>query len=122
MVLDSREGSLRNDGRKRTGFISHHEEEWRLVGYGVRVVIVGEFGKGNVLSPGSRVRAAEDPEISFNFLVDMFSFPISLGVVGSGEGEFVTKEFPQFFGEGGGKLWSSIRDDFVIKAKSFENF
>ena len=86
MVLDSREGSLRDDGRKRMGFISHHEEEWRLVGYRVRAVIVGEFSKGNVLSPGSWVRVTEDPKISFDFLVDAFSFPISLGVVGSGEG------------------------------------
>ena len=53
--MDSREGSLRDDGRKHMGFISHHEEEWRLVGYGVRVVIVGKFCEGDVLSPGSRV-------------------------------------------------------------------
>ena len=52
----------------------------------------------------------------------MFGFPISLGVVGGGEGKFVTKEFPQFFGEGGGELRSLIRDDFVIETKSFENF
>ena len=75
------------------GFISHHEEEWRLVGYGVRTVIVGELGKGNVLSPGSRVRAAKDLKIGFYFLVHMFSFPISLRVIGSGKGEFITKEF-----------------------------
>ena len=53
MVLDCREGSLRDDGGKSMGFISHHEEKWRLVGYGVRAVVVGEFSKGNVLSPGS---------------------------------------------------------------------
>ena len=93
MVLDCREGSLRDDGRKCMGFISHHEEEWQLVGHGVRAVIVGEFGKGNVLSPGSWVRATEDPKISFDFLVDALGFPISLGVVGSGEGKFITEEF-----------------------------
>ena len=43
-------------------------------------------------------------------------------VVCSGEGEFITKEFSKFFGEGRGKLWSSVRDDFVIETKSFENF
>ena len=58
--MDSREGSFGDDGGKCTGFISHHEEEWRLVGYGVRVVIVGEFCKGDVLSPRSGVGAAED--------------------------------------------------------------
>ena len=75
------------------GFVSHHEEEWRLVGYGVRVVIVGEFSEGDVLSPRSRVRAAEDPKICFYFLVYMFGLPISLRVVGSGKGKFITKKF-----------------------------
>ena len=79
-----------------------------MVGYGVRVVIVGEFSKGNVLSPGSRVRATKDPKIGFYFLVHTFSFPISLGVIGSGEGEFVTEEFSQFLSKSGGELWSSI--------------
>ena len=91
--MDSREGSFGDDGGKRTGLISHHEEEWRLVGYRVRAVIVGEFSKGDVLSPRSRVRAAEDSKISLYFLVHTFGFSISLRVVGGGKGEFITKEF-----------------------------
>ena len=31
------------------GFIFHHEEEWQLVGYGMRAVIVGKFSEGDVL-------------------------------------------------------------------------
>ena len=93
-VLDSGEGSFRDDGGKCTGFISHHEEEWRLISYRMRTVIVGEFGEGDVLGPRSRVGAAEDPKIGFYFLVHMFSLPISLRVVGSGEGKFITEEFP----------------------------
>ena len=108
MVLDCGEGSLRDDGGKSTGFISHHEEEWQLVGYRVRAVVVGEFSKGDVLSPGSRVRAAEDPKISFYFLVDTFGFPVSLRVIGGGEGKFITEEFSQFLSKSGGELWSSI--------------
>ena len=91
--MDSREGSFRDDGGKRMGFISHHEEEWRLVGYRMRVVIVGEFSEGDVLSPRSRVRAAEDPKICLYFLVHAFGLPISLRVVDSGEGKFITEEF-----------------------------
>ena len=64
-----------------------------MVGYGVRAVIMGEFGEGDVLSPGSGVRAAEDLQIGFYFLVHTFGFPISLRVVGSGEGKFITEEF-----------------------------
>ena len=33
--------------RKGTGFISHHEIERRLIGDGVRAVIVGEFSVGD---------------------------------------------------------------------------
>ena len=69
---------------------------------------MGEFSKGNVLSPRSRVRATEDPKISFYFLVNMFSFPVSLRVIGGGEGKFITKEFSQFFSESGDELWSLI--------------
>ena len=110
MVLDSWEGSLGDDGGKSTGFVSHHEEEWRLVGYGVRAVVVGEFSKGNVLHSGSWVRAAEDPKISFYFLVNTFSFPVSLRVIGSREGKFVTEKFSQFLSKSGSKLWSLIQD------------
>ena len=92
-VLDSGKGGFRDDGGKCTGFISHHEEEWRLVGYRVRAVIMSEFSEGNMLSPRSGVRAAEDPEVGFYFLVDVFGLPISLRVVGSGEGKFIAKEF-----------------------------
>ena len=91
--MDSREGSFRDDGGKHMGFISHHEEEWKLVGYGMRAVIVGEFSKSDVLSPRSGVRAAEDPKICLYFLVHMFGLPISLRVVGSGKGQFITEEF-----------------------------
>ena len=65
------------------GFISHHEEEWQLVGDGVRAMIVGKFCEGNMLYPGSRIGAAEDPKVSFYFLVNMFSFSIGLWVISS---------------------------------------
>ena len=69
---------------------------------------MGEFSKSNVLGPGCRVRATEDLKISFYFLVHTFGFPVSLRVIGGGEGKFVTKEFSQFFSESRGGLWSLI--------------
>ena len=104
------------------GFITHHEEEWQLVGDRVRTVIVGEFYEGNVLCPGSSIGTTEDPEIGFYFLVNLFCFSISLRVIGSGKGKFIAKKFSQFFGKGGSELWSVIRDDLVIKAEPFEDF
>ena len=63
-----------------------------------------EFHMGDFVSPGSRVRSAEAPQIDFNFLVDLFCFSIGLRVVGSGEGKIIVEEFPEFFGKGRGKL------------------
>ena len=68
------------------GFISHHEVEWRLIGDGMGVVIVSEFGVGDVIGPGSRVVSTEDPKVCFDFLVYLFSFSVGLGMIGSGEG------------------------------------
>ena len=68
------------------GFISHHEVEQRLISDGVRAVIMGKFGMGNVVCPRSGVIPAEDPKVCFDFLVYLFGFSIRLGVVGSGEG------------------------------------
>ena len=93
MILDGREGRVGDNGGKSTRFISHHEEEWQLVGHRVGAVIVCEFCEGNVLCPGSRIGAREDLKVSFYFLVDSLSFSICLRVVGSGEGKFITKEF-----------------------------
>ena len=60
MVFDCRKGSFRDDGGKGVGFITHHEEERGLVSDRVRVVIMCEFSKGDVLSPGSWVCSTED--------------------------------------------------------------
>ena len=54
--------------------------------------------------------------------VSSSSFPISLWVVCSGESQFIAKKISKFFGECRSKLGSSVRDDFVIEAKSLEYF
>ena len=78
-------------------------------------MVVCEFCVGDFVSPGSRVRSAEDPQVGFNFLVDLFYFSIRLRVVGDREGKVIVKKFSKFFGEGRGKLWATIRDDLVIE-------
>ena len=72
---------------------------------------------GNSVSPGSRVRSTEDPQIGFNFLVDSFHFSVRLWMVGSREGKVIVKEFSKFFGKGRGKLWTTIRNDLVVEPK-----
>ena len=61
-------------------------------------------------------------EVHFNLLVDMFSFSIRLGMVGSGEGEVVSKGFSKLFSKGGGKLGAMVGDDFVIEAEPSVDF
>ena len=49
-------------------------------------MIVGKFGMGDVIGPGSRVVSAEDPKVCFDFLVYPLSFSVGLGVISGGEG------------------------------------
>ena len=68
------------------GFITHHEVEQGLIGDGIRAVIMGKFGMGDVICPRSGVVPTEDLEVHFNFLVYLFGFSIQLRVVGGGKG------------------------------------
>ena len=72
------------------GFVTHHEVERRLIGDRVRAMVVSEFSVGDVIGPRSGVVPTEDPNVSFDFLVYTFSFPIRLGVVGGGEGKVIS--------------------------------
>ena len=42
----------------------------------MRVVIMSEFGVGDVIGPRSRVVSTEDPKVHFDFLVYLFSFSV----------------------------------------------
>jgi len=55
-------------------------------------------------------------------LIQMLSLSIGLRVVGCGESDFIVEESSEFFSKFRGKLGISIRDDFVVKTKSQENF
>ena len=79
---------------------------------------MGEFGVRDFICPGTGVGPAEDLKVRFNLLVDTFCFTVRLGVIGGGEGKIVVKEFPKFLGEGGGELWTSIRDDLVVESEA----
>ena len=73
---------------------------------------------GDFVSPGGRIRFIKDPQLGFDFLIDSFHFSIRLRVVGSGEEKVVVEEFSEFFGKGGGKLWTVIRDNLIIESKA----
>ena len=85
-------------------------------------MIVSKFGMGDVIGPRSGVVPAEDPKVCFNFLVYPFGSSVSLGMVGSGEGEVILQEFSKFSSEGGCKLRALVRDDFVVEAEAKVHF
>ena len=70
-----------NDAGDGQWIISKHEVEWGFAGGGVRAVVVDELGHRDVVSPSFGVRTAEDAEVGFDFLVELFRFSISLRVV-----------------------------------------
>jgi len=75
------------------GFIAHNGIEGGLAGDGVRAVVVGEFGQGDLFGPRRRVCCTKDTKVGLNFLVDSFGFSVGLRVVGGGEGKVIIKEF-----------------------------
>ena len=64
------------------GFESQHEREGGDLCETVRNGVVVEFGCGEEFRPFLGVVGAKDSEIGLDFLVGLFSLPISLKVVG----------------------------------------
>ena len=59
-----------------------------------------EFGGGEELGPLVWVVCTKDLEVSFNFLISLFSLPISLGMVSSGKVDIVFEDSSEFSGKG----------------------
>ena len=79
-----------------------------------------KFSQGEELSPFLRIMGAEDPTIGFNLLIGSFGLFIHLGVIGRGESDVVLKDTGKFTSKGRGKLGTSVGDDGVIQAETFE--
>ena len=73
------------------GFESHHKREGGDFCGTVRNGVVVEFGCGEEFHPFLGIVGAEDPEISFNFLVGSFGLPISLGVIGGRKADIIVE-------------------------------
>ena len=61
---------------------------------------MSEFCHGKEIRPSFKFVGSEQPQISFQLLIYLFSFPIHLGVIGGGEGDVVLREAGKFSGEG----------------------
>ena len=84
---------------------------------GVMVELCG----GKELHPFRRVIGAKDAEISLEFLIGSFSLSIGLWVVGGGESYVVVEEACKFSCECRSELWTTIRDEGVVKTETFEH-
>ena len=93
-----------------------------MTGDGVRAVVVGKFGVGDLFGPRGGICATEDTQVGFYFLVYALGFSVGLGVIGSGEGEVVVKNSSKLPGECRGELRTAIRDDLVIESIAKEDF
>ena len=76
MGFDCGDSGVGDYQRKGTGFVIHHEVKRRLVGDRMGVVVMHEFGVGDVFGPRSRVVPTEDLKVRFDFLV----YPFGLSV------------------------------------------
>ena len=81
-------------------------------------MVVGKFCMGDLIGPGTQVRSAEDSEVHFNLLVDLFHFAVRLRVVCCGKGEVVVEKFSKLLSKDRGKLWATIGDHFVVEPKA----
>ena len=70
-----------------------------------------------MVSPREWIILAEDPKVDLEFLVDSFSFTISLRVVCGRQGKGVSEEFSEFLCKEGCELGTSVRNNSVIESE-----
>ena len=63
-------------------FIAVDEVKWGFSSVRIRAMVVDELSHRHVFIPIRRVVSTEDAKIGFYFLIDSFSFTISLSVIG----------------------------------------
>ena len=85
----------------------------------VDVVIVGELCQGEECVPVVLPFSDEDPQVLFQFLVDLFRLSVDLWVVGGRCCSFDSQQSVQLLHEGGDKLRSAVGYDFPREAVEF---
>ena len=73
-----------------------------------------ELGGGKELYPFSWVVGTEDAKICFKFLIGSLSLTITLRMISGGQANIILEEMSEFFGEGGSKLRTMIRDESIM--------
>ena len=102
-------------------FIAHHEEEGQFLCGGVESLIVTELHDWDEGGPGFGVVRTEDSHVDLEFLVDLFSFSVSLRMIGHASKGFETKDLCNFLEYLRRELWASVREEGVWETKASEH-
>jgi len=82
---------------------------------------VWKLGHRQKISPLHGLTFAKDPEVGLQFLVDWFRYTISLGMIGSREGNVIEEKSSKFLHKSRGKLWTTVQDYFVVETEVGED-
>ena len=113
MSFEGREEGFTKE-RIESRFIAVKEREWGLLGGAMRGRVVVELSGREELGPQGRIIDTKDLKICFKFLIGLFSLPISLGVVCSGESYIIFEKASKFPSEGRGELGTTIGDNCIV--------
>ena len=80
-----------------------------------------KFSGREELGPLMWVVGTEDAEIGFDFLIGSFGLSVGLRMVCGRKSNIIFEDSGKFLSECGSELWSSVRDESIVKSKAFEH-
>ena len=80
-----------------------------------------KFGGCKELGPLMWVVGTEDAEIGFNFLIGSFGLSVGLRMIRGRKSNVIFEDPGKFLSEHRSELWSSVRDESIVKSEAFEH-
>ena len=80
-----------------------------------------KFGGCKELGPLMWIVGTEDTEIGFDFLIGSFGLSIGLRMVCGRKSNVIFEDPGKFLSERRSELWSSVRDESIVKSEVFEH-
>ena len=80
-----------------------------------------KFGGHKELGPLMWAVGTEDAEVGSDFLIGSFGLSIGLRMVCGRKSNIIFEDPGKFLGECRSELWSSVRDESIVKSEAFEH-
>ena len=80
-----------------------------------------KFGGCKELGPLMWIVGTEDTEIGFDFLIGSFGLSVGLRMVCGRKSNIIFEDPGKFLSERRSELWSSVRDESIVKSEAFEH-